>query len=191
MLSLTILEWVKARGSLTISEAEKLTDAPRGTIKARLSALVRDGFSSGTATRGPLGMRLSDGAVQKVGCELPSVKHNFPDILWRCRETFICGGQYITLRQFSKRQLCKRLNCLQRPLLVFKFSKDKHRLYKSLRCFWLKLGNRGGLRSDISSRCDLARFIVHESDDFPEPRRDLDAVYKWVVLLKDWSSKDA
>ncbi|WP_158641860.1 hypothetical protein [Candidatus Glomeribacter gigasporarum] len=43
-LSLTILEWVKARGSLTISEAEKLTDAPRGTIKARLSALVRDGF---------------------------------------------------------------------------------------------------------------------------------------------------
>lgn len=43
-LSLTILELVKALGSLTISEAEKLTGAPRGTIKARLSALVRDGF---------------------------------------------------------------------------------------------------------------------------------------------------
>ncbi len=43
-LSLTILELVKARGSLTISEAEKLTGAPRGTIKARLSALVQDGF---------------------------------------------------------------------------------------------------------------------------------------------------
>src|SRR5260364_425764 len=95
------------------------------------------------------------------------------------------------LQWFSKRQLFKRLNCLHRPLLVFKFSKDKQRLYKSLRYFWLKLGYRARLRSDIPSRCDLARFIVHESDDFPEPRRDLDAVYKWVVLLKDWSSKDA